>query len=262
VSIGKMTYVGALVVLLVLTAAAPPALAQRLACAAIRPGETAAAVAKRVTGDARNRFEPWFQIVDPAKSTFVRKAQYDHVRPGWRACVVNEPAQTNARRGLVGAPVAVGIQQAFDRLGRALGALDSTLVLWAALIILIALASSGANEYAGDRQRMVDAMRRFGETFIREFERPLIQQDDPERPIQSRLRARAHRRQLDILLAPNGVKRYPNLSDHRKNVEYDVTRVLQRLRDQPFVCGPIYAQGHWVVIPFHFQVSSKQAGAK
>lgn len=253
---------GALVVVLAVTAASSQTLAQRLACAAIRPGETAAAVARRVTGDARNRYESWFQILDPTTSRFVRKAQYDHIRPGWRACVVNEPAQTGARRGRADASVAGRFQAAFDTFARAIGALDSTFVLWVALVIAIALAWSSVDEYVSDRQKMLDAMRRFGETFIREFEWPLIQQDAPERPIQSRLRASAHRRRLEILLAPKGGRRYPNLSDHKKNVEYDVTRVLQRLRDQPFICSPLYAQGQWVVVPFQFQVSSKQAGGK
>jgi hypothetical protein len=257
-----MKNLGALVVLLVVTATPSPALAQRLACAAIRPGETAATVARRVTGDARNRYEPWFQILDPTTSRFVGKAQYDHVRAGWRACVVHEPATTSARRDLAGTPVAVRIQGAFDTLARAIGGLDSTFVVWIALVIAIALASSGVDEYAADRQRMIQAMHRFGESFIREFERPLIEQDDARRPIESRLRASAHRRRLEILLAPRGVRRYPNLSDHRKNVEYDVTRVLQRLRDQPFVCSPLYAQGRWVVVPFQFQVSATQAGDK
>ena len=255
-----MKNLGALVVLLVVTAA--PALAQRLACAAIRPGETAATVAKRVTGDARNRYESWFQILDPTTSKFVGKAHYDHIRAGWQACVVHEPATTSARRGLAGTPVAVRIQGAFDTLARAIGGLDSTFVVWIALVIAIALASSGVDEYATDRQRMLEAMHRFGESFIREFERPLIEQDDARDPIESRLRASAHRRRLEILLAPRGGKRYPNLSDHRKNVEYDVTRVLQRLRDQPFVCSPLYAQGRWVVVPFQFQVSSRQAGGR
>jgi hypothetical protein len=257
-----MKNVGALLVLLVATAAPPPALAQRLACTAIRPGETAATVATRVTGDARNRYEPWFQILDPATSRFVGKGQYDRIRAGWRACVVPDPAPISAAGTAAGAPVAVRIQQAFDTLARAIGGLDSTFVLWIALVIAIALASSGVDEYAADRQQIIETMHRFGEAFIREFERPLIELDDAGRPIESRLRASAHRRRLEILLAPRRGKRYPNLSDHRKNVEYDVTRILQRLRDQPFVCSPLYTQGRWVVVPFQFQVSSRQAGGR
>ena len=90
----------ALFIVLALVAESPQALAQRLACATIRPRETTADVARRVTGDARNRYEPWFQILDPAASRFIAKAQYDHIRPGWRACIVNEPLRTETHRPL------------------------------------------------------------------------------------------------------------------------------------------------------------------
>jgi hypothetical protein len=109
---------------------------------------------------------------------------------------------------------------------------------------------------------VLDEMQRFGETFILEFERPLFQPDRRERPIQSRLRASPERRQLEIFLAPNGRFRYPNLSDHKKNVEYDVARVLRMLRGQPFDCRPLYARGQWVVVPFQFRLSPKQAGTE
>jgi len=42
---------------------------------------------------------------------------------------------------------------------------------------------------------------------------------------------------------------YPNLVDHRRNVEYDVDRVLHLLRHEPFIGGAPYAEGRWVVIP-------------
>jgi hypothetical protein len=255
-----MKRVGALCVLVAVIASSSHALGQRLACAAIRPRETAAAVARRLTGDARNRDEPWFQILDPRTSRFVSKGQYEHIRAGWRACVVNEPVRAGARRGVANAPLVRRIQAAFDTLARAIASLDSPFVWWVALVIALAFAWSSVDDYFSRRQQMLDAMRRFGEIFIREFERPLIQPDDPERPIRSRLRASVHRRRLEILLAPTHGRRYPNLSDHKKNVDYDVTRVLQRLRDQTFVRSPLYAQDQWVVVPFQFQVNSKQAG--
>ena len=234
--------------------------AQPLACAAIRPGETAAAVARRITGHAQNRHEPWFQILDPTTSSFVRKDQYGRVRPGWRACVLNEPAQGDVKRGPT---VAVAtVHSGLDTLLGAIRNLDSTLVLWGAVVLLIAVAWPAVDEYIADRQRTLAAMRRFGETFIREFERPLLQEDDPAPPIKSRLRVNAYHRRLEILLAPGGGRRYPNLADHRKNVEYDVGRILQRLRGQPFVCTSLYAQHQWVVVPFQFHVSSRQAGGK
>ena len=258
-----MKRVGALgVLLLAVTASSSHAQAPRLACAAIRPRETAAAAARRLTGDARNRPEPWFQIVDARTSRFVSKADYGHVRPGWRACIVNEPVRAGASRGAAGASLAGRIQAALDPLARAIAPLDSPFVWWVAFVIALAFGWSSVDDYFTRRQRMLDAMRRFGEIFIREFERPLTQPDDPERPIRSRLRASVHRQRLEILLAPRQGRRYPNLTDHKKNVDYDVTRVLDRLRDQTFVCGPPYAQDQWVVVPFQFRVNPKQAGAK
>lgn len=251
-----------LIAALALTAGSTHAFAQRLACSTIRPGETATHVARRITGDARNRFEPWFQIVDPGASRFIAKAQYDRIRPGWRACIVSEPVRTESLRVLADTAVATRMNAVLDDIVRIVGGIDSTYVLWGALVILISIGWRSVDEYVTDRHTMLDAMNRFGQAFILEFERPLIQQDRPERPIQSRLRAIPHRRRLEILLASNGAGRYPNLSDHKKNVEYDVTRVLQLLRDQPFACGPLYAQGPWVVVPFALQISSKQAGGK
>lgn len=250
-----------LAIVLGATVASSHTMAQRLACAAIRPGETATGVARRVTGDARNRHEPWFQIID-STSRLVAKAQYDRVHPGWQACIVNERPRTHAGRALGGTPRGVAINAGLETLTRAITKIDFVFALWAGVLIVISLAWSYINDYLAHRQRMLVTMRRFGETFVREFERPLIQQDEAERPIQSRVRAIPHRRRLEILLAPGGRRRYPNLSDHRNNVDYDVTRVLELLRGQPFVCGSLRAQGRWVVVPFELQNSSKQAGAK
>ena len=261
-SIRPIRRVGALCVLLAVTASSSPAPAQSLACAAIRPRETAAAVARRLTGDGRNRHEQWFQILDPRASRFVSKAHYDRIRPGWRACIVNDPVPAGGGRRAAGLPVVRPIQSAIDTLGRAVTVVDSPLGWWAALVVVLALTWSSVDDYMIRRRRMLDAMRRFGAIFVGEFERPLVQPDDPERPIRSRLRASVRNRRLEILLAPRRGRRYPNLSDHRKNVEYDVTRVLQRLRDQTFVCGPAYAQDEWVVVPFRFRGDSQQAGAK
>jgi hypothetical protein len=257
----KGTIPRTLVVVFCLSAASSPAAAQRLACVSIKPGETAAAVARRITGDARNGQATWFQILDPESSSFVDKARYDRIRPGWRACVVSEPV-INESPPLVGAPVDVRTSTSFTASARGPAVRGSTLVLLAALIVVLLSTWSGARRYLDARQRLLDEMQRFGETFILEFERPLMQPDRRERPIQSRLRASPERRQLEILLAPNGRSRYPNLSDHKKNVEYDLTRVLQLLRDQPFVCRPMYTRGRWVVVPFQFRLAPKQEGTE
>ena len=140
--------------------------------------------------------------------------------------------------------------------------LEPTVLLSAALAYAVAVIWSGVDEYLGQRKQMLVAMQRFGEAFVHEFERPLIQYGDTRRPIQSRLRANVHRGTLEILLAPTRGRRYPNLSDHRKNVEYDVARVLQRVRDPSFVGGSLYAQGEWVVVRFVGSDLSRQVGAR
>ena len=77
----------------------------------------------------------------------------------------------------------------------------------------------------------------------------------------SRLRLAPARRRLDVLLAPADGRTYPNLFDHRRNVEYDVERVVWLLRGEPFINGRPYARGPWVVIPFYFETSRQQEGA-
>ena len=103
-------------------------------------------------------------------------------------------------------------------------------------------------------------MRGFGDRFIAEFERPLFRRSAVDPAVKSRLRFAPSRHRLEVLLAPADGRTYPNLVDHRKNVEYDVERVQQILRDEPFVSGPLYAEGSWVVIPFRFETDRQQEG--
>jgi len=230
------------VVLLALAAliAARSAVAQPLRCTAIRPGDTATQVAKRITGEARSTRESWFQIVDPATSRVVPKASYDYVRAGWNACVVTETST-----------VAPSVSSA-----------PPNFALWAALLAFIALATRGAEDYFSHRAKAVTAMRQFGQRFLQEFERPLIGPDLAARPIHSRLRFTPRSARLDILIAPGAGHSYPNLTDHRHNVEYDLERVLHVLRDHPFVNGPPYMNGAWVVLPFQLTPGITQAGGK
>lgn len=139
---------------------------------------------------------------------------------------------------------------------------NATLIGWVALVLAAMLIWRAVDEYLVQREATVAAMKRFGQTFVREFERPLLQATAAERPIQSQLRAIPDRRRLEILLSPCGDHRYPNLADHRTNVLYDVTRVLELVRDQRFVCEPVYSLGSWVVVPFQFLMSAKQAGGQ
>ena len=135
------------------------------------------------------------------------------------------------------------------------GAVD--VVLWIGLVLAVALIVSGLYDYVS-----ADAapLRSFGERFVREFARPLVRVHPSEPVVEARLRVRPHRAEVDVLLAPRGGRPYPNLVDHRQNVEYDVERVLQVLKDQRFVRGPLYAQGRWVVVPLQLQVNPTRGG--
>jgi hypothetical protein len=106
------------------------------------------------------------------------------------------------------------------------------------------------------------ALQRFGERFVAEFERPLRQPGVAARPLQVRMRLVPRRRRVEILLAPNGGRTYPNLADHRRNVTYDVARVLRLLADPRFTGGDMYAQGRWVVVPCELNNEPEREGGR
>jgi hypothetical protein len=145
---------------------------------------------------------------------------------------------------------------------RTIDRVDSTWVLWGVLVLLIAIAIHETGEYVTDRQAVLRLMATFGERFVQEFDRPLVRSLPSERVIDSRLRFNPDRSRVEVLLAPREGRAYPNLADHRKNVEYDVGRVLRLMKDPPFVPEPMYAQGRWVVVPFQLRVNPGQAGDK
>jgi len=238
----------------VLAAAAPPrsALAQSLLCTTIRPGEDAAHVAQRITGAASHTREPWFQILD-ATSRVVPKAAYSGARAGWYACVAT--GLTDAAAPIRSSDTATWARRLFQ-------SPDPNISLWFVLLVLIAIATHNADRYFRGREQIVAAMQQFSRKFVHEFERPLAAGSLSPRPIQSRLRFAPDASRLDILLAPGAGHRYPNLSDHRSNVEYDVQRVLTVLRDEPFVVGRPFMDGRWVVLPFQLKPAITQAGGK
>jgi hypothetical protein len=239
------------------------AVAQPLVCSPIRPGETAPQVAKRITGEANGAREPWFQIVDPATSRFVPKAQYGYVRAGWHACIATGlPAVVAPPVGSNASSWTRHVRTAYDDVLRLIQSPDSDLGLWLVLLALIAIATHSADHYFKDREQVLKAMQEFSQKFVREFERPLVGGDLSVRPIQSRLRLAPHASRLDILIAPGAGRRYPNLTDHRNNVEYDLQRVLNVLRDEPFVNGRPYMDGRWVVLPFSLKPAITQAGGR
>ena len=92
-------------------------------------------------------------------------------------------------------------------------------------------------------------LRSFGDRFVQAFGRSLMQQRSDAPPIMARLRFVRRSQVLEILIAPNQGRSYPNLTDHRSNLEYDVDRVLALMGRQHRVTGRLYAEGKWVVIP-------------
>jgi hypothetical protein len=240
--------------------ASPHGHAQGWACTTIQPGETASSVAARMTGSAWNRHESWFQIVEPVSGRTLAKSRYDRIHEGWRACVAQQIVIARQSDAATRAAAAAGADSPWSRITSALRAIDAPLVLWGALSFALVFLWNACGEYYRDRERTLILMRHFGERFVREFERPLLQPPLVRAPIRARLRTYPGSRRLDVWLAPNAGRRYPNLSDHRDNVFYDIARVSQVLRDPSFVCFAPYAKSGWVVIPFQFQAGAGQVG--
>src|SRR5262245_48301423 len=260
---------------------------ESLVCHAIHRGESAAELSRRITGESWNTYRPWFQIVD-ASSKFVPKSQYDRIRAGWRACIVKElprplrieasaQASDHLRRGADPAALAppspaetrgfvsdddivrLWLAKAHRLVGSAGTVADVTEVWIGAMVILAVFGWRVLDGYAGRRKHVLVLMSHFAYRFVREFERPLVQWPT-EPPLRSRLRLSPARARLKILLAPGQGRCYPNLSDHRKNVQYDVVRVLQTLADDSFVPDSLYSQAGWVVVSFRFKVDRKHTG--
>jgi hypothetical protein len=240
---------------------------QRSACVTIRSDETVPSVASRITGDARNMQAPWFQIVNPTTSRWVPKTRYGLKFAGWNACIVDRPAPDVAIRpthavaaSSLSAPVLT--YRPPDPVARVEPSfIIGGTVLWWTLVLSVAVACWG-DEYLKRRALVLHTMKRFADRFVQEFERPLIQQHLPDRPIQSRVRFKPARSRLDVHLAPHGGLRYPNLTDHKRNLIYDVARVQEVLQDRAFVSSQPYARGRWVVVPFRIRVDIREAGGR
>ena len=132
----------------------------------------------------------------------------------------------------------------------------------AALLALVLIAWHPASAHLKRKRATTRVMQSFAERFISEFERPLKQPGSAERPLQARMRFARRRRRVDILLAPNGGRSYPNLTDHRKNVRYDVRRVVRLMADTRFTTGEVHARGRWVVVPCRLVTETRQEGGR
>ena len=57
-------------------------------CHPVQPGDSASAIALRLTQSIRGWTEPGFQIFDPIAARFIPKVRYRRINPGWQVCVV------------------------------------------------------------------------------------------------------------------------------------------------------------------------------
>jgi len=281
-------------IVLTLEALSADAFAQSRVCQAIRRGESATQAARRMTGNGLNVYQAWFQIMN-ASSRFVPKSQYDHIHAGWRACV-STPASasvlSNANHGkqseaadvsetprgsgvpeVLAAPTALaspggpggndagnGLRSAAANVFRRLEGVDLTMLWLCTAMVVPWLGWRTVDDYLARRKTVSIIVGSFVDRFVDEFERPLVRYDVGERPVRARVRYGARLRRFDILLAPGEGRRYPNLSDHKKNVEYDVARVMHVLGDHSFVSGRPYTRAGWIVVPFQFTADPKPSG--
>ncbi len=233
--------------------------ADKLTCFAIRAGDTAARLAHQLTGNVSNRRRSWFQIVDPATATFIPKSRYDDIEAGWQVCIAAQmlrPLSTQPRYAVVSsAPLAVPATGVTPRAS----ATDLTGFWWAAPLF-VAVSSLGlawAWKRIDERRAHLDILSGFCLRFIYEFERPLLRNAITP-PVRSRCRFAPRRLRAEILIAPGSGRTYPNLVDHKRNVEYDVARVMRLLKDESFVHDSLRAEGPWVVIPCRVETGRQQ----
>jgi hypothetical protein len=104
-------------------------------------------------------------------------------------------------------------------------------------------------------------MRRAGEEFVSAFARPLSDSSSRAAPIHARLRFVRRKQQLEVFIAPGPGRRYPNLADHKRNVEYDVTRVMRLLGTDFVVSDRLRRRRRWVVVSIR-AAELNQAGVK
>jgi len=285
----------ALLIVLMRVGSSTDAFAESFVCRAMTRGESAAQAARRVTGSDQNAYQQWFQIMDPS-SRFVPKSQYNRIRPGWRACVIKPAIRSvSSSANHVEKPQAADLGEAahvaavaeapsgsgvpavvttrvarasVDGGGRPQHAAPDMIRKLGDFSILWLCAAMGVpwfgwrivDEYLARRKTASIVSHYFVRRFVDEFERPLVRYDIGQHPVRWRVRFGVRRGRFKILLAPGEGRRYPNLFDHKKNVEYDVARVMGVLADDSFVSGAPYTKAGWIVVPFQFTTEPKQSG--
>jgi hypothetical protein len=252
-------------------------LAQSLVCQPIVRGDSAASLARRLTGDSAKAYSHLFQIRDPARSVFVPKSRYERLNPHWQVCVAREiliraavPRVASARvvpsripaspppLPVVAADLAPPIAAArpmpqpaprYDLVGAVRVGVGVSLLLF---VVSVAVRWAPSPGPPPDLQRA-------GEAFVGAFVWPLIDPGSSVPPVLVRLKFFRRSERVEIHLAPNHGRRYPNLLDHKRNVEYDVERVLRLLGPGVALSSRLRASGKWVIVPIRL-VARKQAG--
>ena len=246
-------------------AAPSAAAAPGFICHPVQPGDSASAIALRLTQSNRGWNEPGFQIFDPIAARFIPKARYRRIQPGWQVCVVESLMSTpflssdrpvSASRHEVPRTVAAPAAKVAARAG------VPTRWWWLPLLAMAPVMAWAVFKTVANRSDMVArTLETFAADFIREFERPLIDERARQSALHAQISLSPRTRSMEVLLAPAGGRRYPNLEDHRSNVEYDIRRVLTLLDDRRFSCGPIRSQGPWVAFPFRLTSIPKEGEA-
>ena len=212
--------------------------AQQWRCYPFLQGENAAGAAARIAGDAGA-----FEILDLSLSRFVPKNRYGRIRSSWVACTWVTQQSSARMQNAVVRP----LQRSWD-------IQPDPLWYWLVLLLATPWGAFEVNRRLKTRRAVIAVMTQFGHAIVQEFERPLVQSRDTRRALRSRLRFQPFRNRFQVLLAPAAGRSYPNLSDHKKNVEYDIERVRQILGDTPYVNDSMRQRGDWVVLGFRATV--------
>src|SRR5262245_43878863 len=207
-------------------------------CDTIQRSDTVTALARRLRGRAESIRQAWFRIVDRERSRAAPKADDDAILSGWRICIpeaqmrAGEAAFTPAGANGRASPQAAAEESVPEAAVSGNRPLELVFIVVGPIVFgaAIGLGWHTLHRCTTNRQLLRAEVEGFGELFIRDFERPLVVAGVVARPIRARLRWASRHRRLDILLAPADGHRYPNLADHRQNVEYDVDRIAHRLR--------------------------------
>ena len=258
-----------LVVLVALIAAPLAAEAQQFVCRPIARGDTASGLARRLTGNAATAYTERFQIRDPARGRFVPKSQYKRLRAHWDVCIASDVRISRVAAPATQAPRAPQpsppqrLQLMLPRAPQPSASPYDASLGWrvGVMVSLMLFACSVIRKRVTARRTIPPEMQRAGEQFLSAFTRPLVDPASDVAPIKARFRFVPELHQLEIFIAPNAGRRYPNLFDHKRNVEYDVDRVVQLLGRDVVVSDRLRAEGPWVVVPIR-RVDLKQAGAK